>query len=355
MKTLFCVALAFAATRGFPLLMLASAASPAPPAELIREFQPLSIRGVNYFPRETPWGGMWTKTPVEIWERDMALAASLGCNTVRTFLAFAPHLEQAGLLAPDGALTPVYHEKVEQLLTAAWRHGIRIILCFEFSPQWLASPDAGPRWQRAMADVAGRYREDGRVLLWDVMNEPDDDAKWTEPTRAYLRAALPFLKQIDPHHLTTVGLAWRVDRLLELGLPDVMQYHEYAEKQTLFAEGSRRVLAAITQQRRTGAARPLLIGEFGMSTARDEKHGAPPDLHGRLSAAPGTEADQARLYEIVLAGAEQGQTAGALAWCLHDYPIRNPNESHFGLVRADGSLKPAAAVLRETFARWKKQ
>lgn len=34
-----------------------------------------------------------------------------------------------------------------------------------------------------------------------------------------------------------------------------------------------------------------------------------------------------------------------------DYPLNNPKESHFGLVRSDGSLKPAASVLHETFTR----
>ncbi len=59
-----------------------------PTAEVVRNLQPLSVSGVNYYPRETPWGGMWTKTPPEIWERDMQVAASLGINTVRTFLTF---------------------------------------------------------------------------------------------------------------------------------------------------------------------------------------------------------------------------------------------------------------------------
>lgn len=336
------------------LLATLTSANEPPPAELVRNLQPLSVRGVNYFPRETPWDGMWTKTPEEVFERDMALAASLGCNTIRTFLQFSARLEQAGLLKPDGSPTPVYHEKMEQLLSAAWRHGIRVLACFEFSQQWLSAPDAAARWQRGVGGVLGARRNDGRVLMWDVMNEPDDDAKWTSATRAYLKAALPLIKQLDSNHLTTVGLTWRADRLQETGLPDVMQYHEYAPKQNLFTEGPRRVLTTFGHQRKVGGARPLFIGEFGMSTARDEQHGAAPELRAKMGAAPGTEADQARLYEIVLAGAQQGRVAGALAWCLHDYPIRNPNESHFGLVRADGSLKPAAILLREVFMRWQR-
>jgi hypothetical protein len=338
----------------FMLMLPAGVAIAAPAADLVREIQPLSVRGVNYFPRETPWSGMWTKTPPEVFEKDMALAASLGCNTIRTFLQFSAPLEQAGLLQPDGSLTPVYHDRIERLLAAAWRQGIRVIACFEFSPQWLAAPDAGARWQRALGDVVGKHRDDGRVLMWDLMNEPDDDAKWTEATRAYLKAALPLIKQLDPNHLTTVGLTWRADRLKEVGLPDVMQYHEYAGKGVFFKEGANRVLVTFGNQRKVGGARPLLIGEFGMSTARDDQHGAAQELRATMSAATGTEPEQAHLYEIVLAGAEQGHAAGAVAWCLHDYPINNPNESHFGLVRGDGSLKPAARVLRETFTLWGK-
>jgi endo-1,4-beta-mannosidase len=336
------------------LLLPAADAIAAPAADLVRELPPLSVRGVNYFPRETPWSGMWTGTPPEVFEKDMALAASLGSNTIRTFVQFSAPLEQAGLLKPDGSLAPAYHDRIERLLAAAWRHGIRVVVCFEFSPQWLAAPDAGTRWQRALGDVVGKHRDDGRVLMWDLMNEPDDDAKWTEATRAYLKAALPLIKQLDSNHLTTVGLTWRADRLKEVGLPDVMQYHEYAGKEVFFKDGSNRVLVTFENQRKVGGARPLLIGEFGMSTARDDHHGAVPELRARMSATTGTEAEQARLCEIVLAGAEQGRAAGALAWCLHDYPINNPNESHFGIVRGDGSLKPAARVLRETFTRWGK-
>jgi endo-1,4-beta-mannosidase len=323
-------------------------------AELIRELKPLSVRGVNYFPRETPWSGMWTKTPPEVFEKDMALAASLGCNTIRTFLMFSPHNEQAGLLKPDGTLTAAYREKFEQLLAAGWRHGIRVIVCFEFHPQWLAATNATARWQRTLTEVVGAHRHDGRVLLWDLMNEPDDNPKWTEATRAYLKASIPFIKQLDTNHLTTVGIAYRTDRLAAVGLPDVLQYHEYSPKAVLFARGLARVSEDIASQRRAGPPRPLIIGEFGMCTARDPQFGAEPALSAKLAEHPGTEAEQARIYKIVLEAAETSRIAGVMPWCLHDYPIKNPNESHFGLVRGDGSLKPAARVLRETFSRWSK-
>ena len=184
------------------------------------------------------------------------------------------------------------------------------------------------------------------------MNEPDDDAKWAEGTRVYLRDAQPFVRRLDTNHLTTVGMTWRIDRVKEAGLPDVVQYHEYCPKALLFEKGAERVCQTIANQRRVGGERPLLIGEFGMSTARDLRFGVEDALRGKMGAAAGTEAEQARLYEIVLAAAEKERIAGVLAWCLYDYPIKNPNESHFGLIRADGERKPASAVLQKAFMKW---
>ncbi len=325
-----------------------------PEVELVRELKPLSVRGVNYYPRETPWGGMWTKTPDGVWARDMQLVASLGANAIRTFVQFGPKIEKAGLMNRDGSLTPAYLAKIETLLAAASTNKIRVIFCFEFDLEMLAAKNTAELWQRTLTDLVTLHRDDGRVLMWDLMNEPDDDTKWTEATRAYLKAAIPFVKQLDPNHRTTVGMAYRTDRLAEVGLPDVLQYHEYTPKALLIERGLGRVSDVIASQRRVGSPRELLIGEFGMCTARDPQFGADPALSVKLADHPGTEDEQVRIYKTILEAAEKGQVAGVIPWCLFDYPIHNPNESHFGLVRSDGSLKPAAIVLREAFARWSK-
>ncbi len=336
----------------FAIALKATDAPKAKAAEIVAALAPLSVRGVNYFPRETPWSGMWTKTPDEVWEKDMAAAAKLGCNSVRTFVMFSEAMEKDGLAQRDGTPTPAYLAKIESLLAAAWRHDIRLILCFEFSPQWLAAPDATARWKRAMTAVVEAHRNDGRVLMWDLMNEPESDEKWTDGTRAYLREALTFIKKIDPNHLTTIGITYRTDRLKEVGLPDVLQYHEYGTNRKNATTGLERLLKTINNQRVNQTERPLFIGEFGMSTARDPQHGADPKLAAKLTDAPGTEADQAQVYATVLEGVQRERLAGAMPWCLYDYPINNPNEAHFGLLRADGSEKPAATVLREAYSRW---
>src|SRR5207245_7292257 len=71
--------------------------------------------------------------------------------------------------------------------------------------------------------------------------------------------------------------------------------------------------------------------------------------------------DDAREYlSAAIQGLQQSGATGALAWCYADYarPIWNeppldqaPHERHFGLWRADGTPKSAAAVLAESSAK----
>ncbi|MCC7495140.1 MAG: cellulase family glycosylhydrolase [Fimbriimonadaceae bacterium] len=317
-------------------------------ALLVREVRPLSVRGINYYPALTPWSGMWTKTPDEVWAADCRQMAALGCNCLRTFLTLGGELVTAA-----GELTTACLAKLERLLSLAWEAGLRVILCLEPDARH-QTPEVGVAWVRQLAAAHG---DDGRILLWDLRNEPEADARWTAPMQAYLRWVGGALRAAGAQQLTTVGLTWRADRLASVGLPDVMQYHEYAPKAALQAAGVPRVRRTIGGLRRVGGERPLLIGEFGMSTARDPQHGAGPTWQDRLPPPPGTEAEQRWLYDLILSAAEQEQIAGVLPWCLHSYPTQErgfltPSESMMGVLRHDGSLKPAAELLRDRYAAW---
>ena len=57
----------------------------------------------------------------------------------------------------------------------------------------------------------------------------------------------------------------------------------------------------------------------------------------RIKDAAGAEAEQVRFYQVVLNAAEKSRIAGVMLWCLYDYLIKNPNESHFGFIRPYGS------------------
>jgi hypothetical protein len=109
----------------------------------------------------------------------------------------------------------------------------------------------------------------------------------------------------------------------------------------------------------SGSGRSTLMQEFGMCTA-------PPGLGGfsftdDFLGEPrpqylASEAEAAAYYAVVLEKLVETGAAGAYAWCYADYDARlfaRPplstavRERTFGLVRADGSEKPAAGIFRE--------
>lgn len=326
---------------------------------IVRKLTPLSIRGVNYYPSRYSWGEFWGATPAEVIEQDMALAASLNMNTVRIFINWGESAERYRLIDREGNVSPVYLKKFEDLLATAWKHGIRVIACFELERR-NPSLEMPPReqWQRAMKAFVEPHVTDGRILMWDLMNEPERH-DWSPGARQYLKESMVFLRQLDPEHLITVGIAYQVDKLSETVLPDVMQYHEYSPRKELEKMGPARIKRSIDAMRAAGGERPVFIGEFGISTGKDPVYGAGEEwirTKGASSKAE-TEAEQLWRYQQILKAAEQEQIAGVVAWCLHEYPTEEtgwltPDESQFGLVRLDGSLKPAAVFLRDTFGEW---
>ena len=116
------------------------------PAAIVRALDALSIRGINYYPAKTPWGGLWTNTPPEVIERDMALMASLHINVVRTFIPCSTGTQAAKLTDADGNVSPAYLERS----TSFWRlPGNRGFARFS------ASTSTKKRWRRPRARCGG--------------------------------------------------------------------------------------------------------------------------------------------------------------------------------------------------------
>jgi len=104
--------------------------------------------------------------------------------------------------------------------------------------------------------------------------------------------------------------------------------------------------------------KPVLFEEAGICTAAPGHAGHYVDVPtraGLLHQYFAAEDDAAQYYEEVLHKLWNGGSLGMFAWCYADYDdalfgappcSTHLHERTFGLVRADGSLKPAAEVLR---------
>jgi len=224
--------------------------------------------GANYVPataiNELEMWQAATFDPARI-ELELGWAEAIGMNTMRVFLHDLAYQQD-----PDGFL-----RRVDQFLAIAQKHRIRPMLVL-FDSVWDPFPAVGPQrpprpgvhnsgwvqspgkvaledpahWPRLetyVTAVVGRFKDDARVLAWDLWNEVDN---MNEPAYSSLEpknkgelvlALLPqvyeWARAATPSQPLTSGL-WRggdwsklaelpaIDRV-QLALSDVITFHSY--------------------------------------------------------------------------------------------------------------------------------
>ena len=197
-------------------------------------------------------------------DRELGWAETLGMNTMRVFLHNLLWQQDA-----EGFL-----RRMEQFLQVAEKHHIRILFVlldsvWDPSPKlgkqreprphvhnsgWVQAPGAEilkdeSRWNRELKPyvlgVVGQFRDDRRVLMWDLMNEPDNDNppyKTQElPNKAELALRLikeewTWARSASPSQPLTSGVwkgDWSSDDKLsemssfQLQNSDVITFHSY--------------------------------------------------------------------------------------------------------------------------------
>ena len=171
---------------------------------------------------------------IETIEKELELSASIGMNTHRVFLHDLLWEQDA-----EG-----FAGRIDQFLAAADRHGIRTMLVLfdgvwdpnpRLGPQrapvphrhnsgWVQSPGAEalkdrsqyPRLERYVKGVIGRFKDDDRVLAWDLFNEPEntnDDAYGSvelkdkgERALDLLRETFAWAREVNPSQPLTAGV-----------------------------------------------------------------------------------------------------------------------------------------------------
>jgi hypothetical protein len=275
---------------------------------------------------------MWAQWDPAVVSDDLARLAELGANAVR--LVVEP--DTFGYPTPSARML----QRLDAAVAMACAHGLAVQLTLF---DWWASYDdvAGSRrWMQAV--LAGRA-DDPVVALVELQNEidPGDPA-----AMRWARTMLPQLDDLVPLTPTTVSVTGvdRLERLVDaLGGThvDVFDVHYYGD-----AADARDELA---RAQRAVAPTPLFVGETGASSGHDP-HGAPDAAAEQVQAA--------YLTTLLDAAGCLGLPAPAL-WTLWDLePTAVPRragvragspELQFGLLRLDGSAKPAARVVQD---RW---
>ena len=216
---------------------------------------------------------------------------------------------------------------------------------------------------------------DASLRAIDLANEIDDAQRpssraaaraWTVAMAGAVRRAAPRVAVRIGAHLPSLTTQnhMRVDDLASVLDEAVMHaYPLYSTYARSFLDPELVPFACALTAGLSGTGRPALMQEFGLCTA---PKGAPGEsITDDFLGAPRTqylasEQEAATYYEAVVNRLVETGAAGAYAWCYADYDARlfpRPpldlavRERTFGLVRADGSEKPAAEVFRAFRAR----
>lgn len=271
-------------TKRLVLVLAAAAALTAPPVAARPRWT--AAQAADWY-KAQPWlvGANYTPASainqLEMWQaetwdpqridRELGWAERIGMNTMRVFLH-----DQLWQQDPEG-----FRRRIDAFLTIAARHRVKPLFvlfdsCWDPDPRlrpqhppipgvhnsgWVQGPGLPglrdrrryPGYKSYVQGVIGAFRDDRRVLGWDVWNEPDNGAdqykgqEGKEPlVRALLAQVFEWARAADPSQPITSGV-WQHDdwtpaggRLtpmekLQLGQSDVISFHDYSWPETFEA------------------------------------------------------------------------------------------------------------------------
>ena len=204
-------------------------------------------------------------------ERELGRAAGLGMNTVRVYLHDLAWLADAG-----GFLA-----RIDRFLDCSSKLGIRPLFvlfddCWNPNPKigrqpdpkpgchnsgWLQSPGVSivndptqwDRLERYVRDLLGYFRQDDRILAWDLYNEPGNSQQ-DEQSLPLLRSVFEWARAAGTSQPLTCAV-WYENAVLnsfQLEASDVISFHNYNGAENLAAQ-----IAGLREHRR-----PLLCTEW---------------------------------------------------------------------------------------------
>ena len=339
--------------------------------------------GINYWPRRKAMY-MWREFDIAEIRDEMAQIADMGFDTVRWF-----PLTRDFLPTPRTVDSKMVGRMVEvaRSVADAGLKSVPTVLVINMSgviwwPDWmidaygrhanLYSDPSVLRSQGMLAETLARaLAGDESIRAFDVSNEMDEaqipatsDAGWlwcTTIADAIRRGAPGVPVQIGAHLASLERRNnMRIDDIASVADEDMMHaYPLYSPAARSFLDPELVPFSCALTAGIAGSGRATLMQEFGLCTAPPgvAGHSFPDDFLGQprmqylASEEEGGEYYREVIERLVATGA-----AGAYAWCYPDYdpslferpPLKiTVRERTFGIVRADGSEKPAAGVFRK--------
>jgi hypothetical protein len=212
--------------------------------------------GFNYVPANAiSYTEMWMAYNFDptLIDRELALAQGVGLNCVRVVLPFVVWEAE-----PEA-----FKQRLEKFLQICHQHGIRVMPALfddcafgpitdpvfgrqpDVVPGWYANgwtpspghslvrdPQSWPRLEKYVKDIIGTFKDDPRLWVWDLYNEPTNGVPGRELgdiSLLLVEKVFQWAREINPSQPLTVG-EWSVNAKLDdttYRLGDILTFHDY--------------------------------------------------------------------------------------------------------------------------------
>jgi hypothetical protein len=308
-------------------------------SRLVQRGQTVFLKGTNYYPAAQPWSLMWREWDGAAVSRELLRARrELGINSVRALVPFRP---AEGWTDGQGNVSRKMLGRLREFVQIAGDHQIKVIVTL-FDWHDSVAPAGSPDEAHDLAylrTIVSTFRDDDRVLAWDLHNEPDNYPNWAAGRATevvdWLGRMADATRAIDSRHPITVGVGrhaslWQAapNGRTIADISDIISVHSYD------AANFRPMLTEV----RSRTTKPIVLEEFGW-TSGPACRGPYYDEHSQLY-----------LYRQAIGLVREHDLSGMLGWWFQDPPatlvFSYDENGHFGLYRRDGTPKPAVAPFR---------
>ena len=291
----------------------------------------LDIKGINYYPQDTPWNMFGESFSKDIMEKDFNIIREAGLNTIRIFVQY----EDFG----KADVNPVKLEKLKQTLDIAEAVNLKVMVTlFDFYGNYSVLD-----WTLNMKHaetIITSLKHHKAIIAWDIKNEPnlDFESRGKHNVTSWLENMINHVKSIDATHPVTIGWSNTESASILKDKVDFISFHYY--------EDITQLESAIHTLKEFIPNKPLVMGEFGISS-----------YSGFWKPFGSSEEDQANYYkkaqEIIAKTDVQ-----YMSWTLYDFteipkevvgglPWRKNAQKHYGFINKNGTKKESFKYISE--------
>ncbi|MCL7754069.1 glycoside hydrolase family 2 TIM barrel-domain containing protein [Polaribacter sp. Z022] len=282
-----------------------------------------NIKGINYYPQETPWNMYGEEFNINIIKNDFRIIKKAGLNSIRIFVPYE-----------DFGKANVNYKKIEKLkkvLDTALELDIKVVITlFDFYGNydvldWTLN-------HRHTEKIVNTFKDHKAVLAWDVKNEPnlDFDSRGKVNVTAWLDFMISLIKSIDKNHPVTIGWSNVESATILKDKVDVISFHYYEN----LAEFEKEYLTLKEKIEN----KPIILQEFGVSS-----------YGGMWRPFASSDEKQANYYKDIQKVLTKNEIP-FMSWTLYDFdnvpkevlgrlPWRTNPQKKFGFISNTGAKK----------------